>query len=276
MASISTCGFARSTGRRDRGRAASWRPGVYVALVSGVFEAGATKVLVGTRALLGEGWDAPSANTLIDLTSVTTATGVQQLRGRILRLDPSWPTKTAHAYDVVCLDQSIERGGIEFGRLGRRHERTWGIVPPGAAHAGDVVRGLDHLDPAIGRELLRRAMEEEMLAAATAGLGRLREPWRRLDLDAANRRTIAAVPERDRVRELWRVGEPYDNAVDWFSRLRLQERGFPHRRHDPGHAAGPVGPRRAVLATGLGFGYFVAQVVPSVGGCRARGLPRVS
>ena len=108
----------------------------------------------GTRALLGEGWDAPSANTLIDLTSVTTATGVQQLRGRILRLDPAWPTKTAQAYDVVCLDQTNERGGIELDRLVRRHERTWGIRPPGGEHPGEVVRGLAHLDPVLIRDLL--------------------------------------------------------------------------------------------------------------------------
>lgn len=199
----------------------AWRPGVYVGLVSTVFESGGTRVLVGTRGLLGEGWDAPSANTLIDLTSVTTATGVQQLRGRILRLDPAWPTKTAHAYDVVCLDQTLERGGIEFDRLVRRHDRTWGIVPPSGAHPGQVVRGLDHLDPPLVRELMRRAQEEAVIEVATAGLREPRAPWQRLDLSAANDRTTTAVRQRDRVRELWRIGEPYDNAIDWFSRLRL-------------------------------------------------------
>ena len=245
---------------------ASWRPGIYVALVGAVFELGRTNVLVGTRALLGEGWDSPSANTLIDLTSVTTATGVQQLRGRILRLDPAWPTKTAHAYDVVCLDQSLERGGIEFGRLLRRHDRTWGIVPPGGDHAGDVVRGLGHLDPALVRELLRRAEEEQMLTAATVGLRRSREPWQRLDLEAANRRTAAAVPERDRVRALWRIGEPYDNAIDWFSLLSLVAADF--------RTVGTIGNTlkallirmAAVLAIGLAFGFFWGQVTGSAVG----------
>jgi superfamily II DNA or RNA helicase len=245
---------------------ASWRPGIYVALVSAVFELGRTKVLVGTRALLGEGWDAPSANTLIDLTSVTTATGVQQLRGRILRLDPAWPTKTAHAYDVVCLDQSLERGGIEFGRLVRRHDRTWGIVPPAGRHAGDIVRGLDHLDPALVRELLRRAQEEGAFTVVTAGLRRPREPWQRLDLEAANRRTAAAVPERDRVRALWRIGEPYDNAIDWFSRLSLVAVDF--------RTVGTIGNTlrallirlAAVIAIGLGFGLVWGRATGSAEG----------
>ncbi len=204
---------------------AEWRPGVYVGLVGRVFETGASRVLIGTRALLGEGWDSPSANTLIDLTSVTTATSVQQLRGRILRLDPAWPTKVAHAYDVVCLDQSHERGDVELTRLMRRHSRTWGIVPPDNEHAGDVVRGLAHVDPKVIGDLAKRDWEESMLGAATAGL-RHRDGWRRLNLEAANARVIKAVGERARVRDLWRVGEPYDNAIDWFSSLRVVATDF--------------------------------------------------
>jgi hypothetical protein len=238
----------------------SWRPGAYVALVGRVFETGASKVLVGTRALLGEGWDSPSANTLIDLTSVTTATGVQQLRGRILRLDPAWPEKTAHAYDVVCLDQALERGGIELERLGRRHDRTWGIVPPGDDRAGDVVRGLDHVDPVVTRQLIRLAVEEEILATATAGLRRPRQPWQRLDLRGANTRTTAAVAERARVRELWRIGEPYDNDVEWFSRLRLLAVDFRTVATVQDTLRALVFRVAAVLATGLGFGLLWGRV----------------
>jgi hypothetical protein len=36
-----------------------------VRLITSVFESGAITVLVGTKALLGEGWDAPSINTLV-------------------------------------------------------------------------------------------------------------------------------------------------------------------------------------------------------------------
>jgi hypothetical protein len=254
----------------DAGSSA-WRPGLYVGLVSSLFEAGTCQVLIGTRALLGEGWDAPSANTLIDLTSVTTATGVQQLRGRILRLDPAWPTKTAHAYDVVCMDQSLERGGIEFGRLVRRHDRTWGIVPPGGDHAGDVVRGLDHLDPDLVRELLARAREEASLTIATGGMRPIRQPWQRLDVAAANRRTAEAVPDRDAVRELWRVGQPYDNAIDWFSRLRLRALDFRTVARIQDTLRALLLRVGAILVLGLASGWVWGQVVSTVQG-RAIGV----
>ena len=50
---------------------------------------------IGTRALLGEGWDAPAVNVVIDLTAAATPTSVVQARGRALRLDPQWPGKVA-------------------------------------------------------------------------------------------------------------------------------------------------------------------------------------
>src|SRR5699024_3793376 len=67
-----------------------------IAAVSALMTADVTRLIVGTRGLLGEGWDCPAANTLIDLTSVTTASSTQQLRGRTLRLDPAWQEKVAH------------------------------------------------------------------------------------------------------------------------------------------------------------------------------------
>jgi hypothetical protein len=68
-----------------------WRPRRWVPLATGLLEAGETRVLVGTRALVGEGWDAPCVNCLVDLTTATTGVSVRQLRGRSLRLDPGDP-----------------------------------------------------------------------------------------------------------------------------------------------------------------------------------------
>ena len=78
------------------GEGADWSTRTYVSLVTDAFEVGLTRCVVGTRGLLGEGWDSPSINVLVDLTSVTTPTSVQQLRGRSIRKDPAWPRKVAH------------------------------------------------------------------------------------------------------------------------------------------------------------------------------------
>jgi SAM-dependent MidA family methyltransferase len=49
-----------------------WISRTWVGLVTGFSESGRCHVLVGTRGLLGEGWNAPSVNTLSDLTTATT------------------------------------------------------------------------------------------------------------------------------------------------------------------------------------------------------------
>ena len=48
---------------------------------------GQIQLLVGTRALLGEGWDAPVVNSLILATSVGSFMLTNQMRGRAIRLD---------------------------------------------------------------------------------------------------------------------------------------------------------------------------------------------
>src|SRR5829696_5532618 len=54
------------------GEGVDWSPRTYVSLVTDAFEVGLTRCVVGTRGLLGKGWDSPSINVLVDLTSVTT------------------------------------------------------------------------------------------------------------------------------------------------------------------------------------------------------------
>lgn len=96
--------FAEERGFRVlSGQGSDWGPRIYVAMITELFQRGLCKCLVGTRGLLGEGWDASRVNVLIDLTSVTTSMSVNQLRGRSLRLDADFPDKVADNWDVICL-----------------------------------------------------------------------------------------------------------------------------------------------------------------------------
>ena len=112
-------------------------------VVTRFFEAGGTRVLVGTRGLLGEGWDARRVTGLVDLTAVTTTTAVVQTRGRALRTDPSWPEKVALTWSVVCVSDAHPKGGNDWDRLVRKHSGFYGLD-----ERGDVVDGVAHLDPA--------------------------------------------------------------------------------------------------------------------------------
>ena len=103
--------------------------------------AGWTRCLVGTRGLLGEGWNARAVSGVIDLTSATTATAIVQTRGRSLRTDPERPGKVAVNWTVTCLAPNRPQGDADYRRLVRKHT-GWFAVD----EEGDVVDGVAHLD----------------------------------------------------------------------------------------------------------------------------------
>ena len=73
-------------------------------LVGGLFHEGKLQVLVGTKALLGEGWDEPCINTLILASFVGTYVSSNQMRGRAIRVNPNDPDKTANIWHLVTLE----------------------------------------------------------------------------------------------------------------------------------------------------------------------------
>jgi superfamily II DNA or RNA helicase len=75
-----------------------------VRLITAVFEQGGITVLIGTKSLLGEGWDAPTINTLILASFVGSYVLSNQMRGRSIRIDPASPMKTANVWHLVCVE----------------------------------------------------------------------------------------------------------------------------------------------------------------------------
>jgi hypothetical protein len=92
-----------------------------VEIITNFFTGGGVNVLVGTKSLLGEGWDAPSINSLILATFVGSYMLSNQMRGRAIRIDPNNPNKTANIWHLVCLDLPSfpERIGIQFDEENR-------------------------------------------------------------------------------------------------------------------------------------------------------------
>ena len=73
-------------------------------LVGGLFREGKLQILIGTKALLGEGWDEPSINALILASFVGTYVSSNQMRGRAIRTNPNDPEKTANIWHLVTLE----------------------------------------------------------------------------------------------------------------------------------------------------------------------------
>lgn len=165
-----------------------WNPRTYVSLMTALFERGITKCLIGTRGIFGEGWDSQQLNTIIDLTTSTSAVSVNQLRGRGIRLnekDPVAAQKVANNWDVVCIAPELEKGLNDYLRFVRKHEGYFGISEDGQIECGvgHVHVSFSELTPA------------EVFAS----------------IEEYNQEMLQRAIIRDKIYELWQVGKPYAN-----------------------------------------------------------------
>lgn len=174
------------------GSGKDWKTNTYVRMITNLFEKGVTKCIVGTRGLLAEGWDTLSLNTLIDLTTATTSTMVQQIRGRSLRLDPANPQKLANNWDVVCVEPHFEKGDQDFLRLIKKHSRFFGI-----SENGEITKGLAHISEKLFFELITSGFKNMVLTSINIAM-----------LNKSRRRENAY--------KAWRIGDDFSN-VNYFS-----------------------------------------------------------
>jgi hypothetical protein len=154
-----------------------------------LLSAGETRLLVGTRGLLGEGWDCPELNVLVDMTAVAADISVRQMRGRSLRLDPRDPAKLANNWDVVCVAPDLGRGHADYLRFVRRHTHLHAPCEDGTIETGPshVHPELSPYGPPVEERFTAINVEQRDRAQ---DLDRAREKWqigvayRGVDLDA--------------------------------------------------------------------------------------------
>jgi superfamily II DNA or RNA helicase len=98
-----------------------------VAAMTQVFQEGAIDVLIGTKSLLGEGWDAPAINSLVLASFIGSYVLSNQMRGRAIRTEIGNKNKTGNIWHLACIDPTAEDGGIDFKLLSRRFKTFVGI-----------------------------------------------------------------------------------------------------------------------------------------------------
>ncbi len=96
-----------------------------VSILTELFQKGKLRVMIGTAALLGEGWDAPCINALILASCVGSFMLTNQMRGRAIRIDKQNPDKASNVWHLVTLDTTDEAGaglGADFAVMERRFD----------------------------------------------------------------------------------------------------------------------------------------------------------
>lgn len=194
-----------------------------VGLMTKLFSMGEISVMVGTKSLLGEGWDAPCINALILASFVGSYMLSNQMRGRAIRSMKDDPCKTANIWHLVCVENGgLNGAGADLEVLRRRFKA---FVGPGLDEP-IVQNGIDRLD--IGRP-----------------------PYWQSQIDAIDSRMCELATNRSGMRDLWKsalqVAESEGRLVE---SVAVRKEKLPKRFVLENTL-------RALLLTGLGAGYFV-------------------
>lgn len=88
---------------------------------------GDIKVLIGTRSLLGEGWDAPAINSLILASSVGSFMLTNQMRGRAIRVNTKKRNKISTIWHLIAINTESETGWSDYYSLKKRFDTFVGL-----------------------------------------------------------------------------------------------------------------------------------------------------
>lgn len=108
---------------------------------------------------------------------------INQLRGRSMRLDKTWPNKVANNWDVVCLAEEFIKGFDDYDRFRKKHTNLFGVCDDGS-----IEKGVGHVHAAF-TELQPEGVNEGMAVLNQEMLERSRR--------------------RSETREMWGIGQPF-------------------------------------------------------------------
>lgn len=147
-----------------------------VSIITETYIKGGINVLIGTKSLLGEGWDAPATNSLILATFVGSFMFSNQMRGRAIRVQGKVPDKTGNIWHLCCVLPDATTPGDDHATLARRFKSFVGVAQ-GA--------------PAIENGINRLSLPEPPLSTTT--------------IEKVNQATVKAARDRSSMASSWRV-----------------------------------------------------------------------
>ncbi len=174
---------------------------IVVKAVGDLFSEGKIQILVGTKSLLGEGWDAPCINSLIMASFVGSYVLSNQMRGRAIRIDTDDPSKTANIWHLVTVEP-------EYLFEEKKLEQVKKYLLP----EKNELLSYDY-------DILKRRFDSFMgpnydLGTIESGIERItaiKPPYDRSGIERINDRMLKLASDRKSVREKW-TGEVKDGS----------------------------------------------------------------
>jgi len=135
-----------------------------VGIITEMFNLGYINILIGTQALLGEGWDAPCINSLILSGTVSSYMLSNQMRGRAIRKDKNNPDKISNIWHLASVripklsdiqgnvlfketvsDYDFDMQNSELYDLNQLSKRFEGFEAPSYYGNHEILSGIDRI-----------------------------------------------------------------------------------------------------------------------------------
>lgn len=152
--------------------------------ITELFSQGHIHVLIGTKSLLGEGWDSPCINSLILASFVGSYMLSNQMRGRAIRVLKDHPEKTSNIWHLVCIGPGDKFSHMitntmseDFQTLLRRMDNFMGLD-----YENDYIEsGISRIESAITLPITHKNIEltNQKMLSLSSDRNSLRERWNR-------------------------------------------------------------------------------------------------
>lgn len=190
-----------------------------VTALTQLFQEGHIQVIIGTKSLLGEGWDAPCVNSLILASFVGSFMLSNQMRGRAIRVWPENPNKTSNIWHLVSINLSPRRW-FDFQDEEEKYDETLEL------QLYALSPDLDLLDRRM-TQFLGLHYQEPTIESGIDRLDLNQITFSRKGLEKLNQNAITLSQKRQELKDRWQQALPLYEDMEVVNQVEVDKQFLP-------------------------------------------------
>ena len=190
-----------------------------VTALTQLFQDGYIKVIIGTKSLLGEGWDAPCVNSLILASFVGSFMLSNQMRGRAIRVWPDNPNKTSNIWHLVSINLSPKKW-FEIQNAEEKYDETLEL------QLYALSPDLDLLDRRM-TQFLGLHYQEPTIESGIDRLDLNQITFSRKGLEKLNQNAITLSQKRQELKDRWQQALPLYEDMEVVNQVEVDKQFLP-------------------------------------------------
>ena len=190
-----------------------------VTTLTQLFQEGHIQVIIGTKSLLGEGWDAPCVNSLILASFVGSFMLSNQMRGRAIRVWPDNPNKTSNIWHLVSINLSPRRW-FDFQDEEEKYDETLEL------QLYALSPDLDLLDRRM-TQFLGLHYQEPTIESGIDRLDLNQITFSRKGLEKLNQNAITLSQKRQELKDRWQEALPLNEEMEVANEVEVDKQFLP-------------------------------------------------